>query len=206
MSGSENVDIIDENNKNPNLEALESPTKKLKLDLEKTCTEHYEVTLDDKLEYDIEAISNLEPCSSVIDVNPQSPAEKLSIISVMDQAVDGNETGPRTSLMDIDVVNAQEKKSRVSKIKNEAEPVQCVEKVLAKRVTTSSDLKPNFVEKKKMNIQEISIFKFLLQKQNAALKGDVPNRYGQFQIAELDLGEGKVIFSFKSASLRLVIR
>ena len=61
MSGAENVDIIDENNKNPNLEALESPTKKLKLDLEKTCTEHYEVTLDDKLEYDIEAISNLEP-------------------------------------------------------------------------------------------------------------------------------------------------
>ena len=105
-----------------------------------------------------------------------------------------------------------DKKSSVNQVCKNTEryqtlqdPVQCAEKVVTKQVVTSSDLKLKVTEEKK-NILEISIFTFLLEKQNAVSKENDQTRYGRFQIAELDLVEGQVIFSFTNISLRLVIR
>ena len=75
--------------------------------------------------------------------------------------------------------------------------------------SSSSQLKSKYAEKKKVsknNIREISVFEYLIEKQQLTAEVDDQNVHGRFVVPEMDLIKGQITIAFMQDTLHLKIR
>ena len=93
----------------------------------------------------------------------------------------------------------------------EAEAAKIVRRLTGNGVPTSSSSqhKSKHAEKKKVsknNIREISVFEYLIEKQQLTPEVDDPNVHGRFVLPEVDLIKGQITIGFMQDTLHLKIR
>ena len=141
--------------------------------------------------------------SSVTSTESQSESKAQRLNEVSNVASQSAESGAPKS--------GPSKRTAPKMSRLEAEAAKVVRRLTGNGVPTSSSSqhKSKHAEKKKVsknNIREISVFEYLIEKQQLTPEVDDPNVHGRFVLPEVDLIKGQITIGFMQDTLHLKIR